>query len=43
MRTKTLLTNATFAKLGEAFVAVVLPHTWNNQDGGGNAGRKLEC
>ena len=33
MRTKTLLTKASFAKLGEAFAAVELPHTWNNLDG----------
>ena len=33
MRTKTLLTNASFAKLGEVFTSVSLPHTWNNLDG----------
>ena len=38
MRTQTLLTAAKFAKWGEAFEAVALPHTWNNLDGqdGGN-------
>ena len=33
MRTKTLLTSAMFAKLGEAMTCVSLPHTWNNLDG----------
>lgn len=33
MRTKTLLSNAMFAKLGEAFIDVQIPHTWNNLDG----------
>ena len=33
MRTKTLLTNASFAKLGESFTDILLPHTWNNLDG----------
>ena len=38
MRTQTLLTSAKFAKWGEAFANVALPHTWNNLDGqdGGN-------
>ena len=38
MRTVTLLTNALFAKQGEAFAPVALPHTWNALDGqdGGN-------
>lgn len=38
MRTKTLLTSAGFAKQGEAFAPVSLPHTWNALDGqdGGN-------
>jgi beta-galactosidase len=38
MRTSTLLTSAQFAKQGEAFAAVALPHTWNALDGqdGGN-------
>jgi len=38
MRTQTLLTAAKFAKWGENFAAVTLPHTWNNLDGqdGGN-------
>lgn len=38
MRTKTLLTAAQFAKSGEAFTTVALPHTWNALDGqdGGN-------
>ena len=38
MRTKTLLTDAMFAKLGESFEKVSIPHTWNNLDGqdGGN-------
>ena len=37
MRTTTLLKKAMFAKSGEAFAEVSLPHTWNNldsQDGG---------
>jgi len=33
MRTKTLLSNAMFAKLGEPFSSIALPHTWNNLDG----------
>ncbi len=33
MRTKTLLTEALFAKQGEALAKVALPHTWNNLDG----------
>ena len=33
MRIKTLLTEALFAKQGEAFAKVNLPHTWNNLDG----------
>ena len=33
MRIKTLLTEALFAKQGEAFEKVNLPHTWNNLDG----------
>ena len=38
MRTTTLLTTARFAKHGEPFAPVALPHTWNAQDGqdGGN-------
>ena len=38
MRTKTLITEALFAKQGEAFAPVSLPHTWNAFDGqdGGN-------
>ncbi len=38
MRTQTLLTTAKFAKWGEDFETVALPHTWNNLDGqdGGN-------
>lgn len=38
MRTTTLLTAARFAKEGEAFAPVALPHTWNAKDGqdGGN-------
>ncbi|MDY2596753.1 MAG: glycoside hydrolase family 2 TIM barrel-domain containing protein [Oliverpabstia sp.] len=38
MRTKTLMTTAQFAKNGEAFASVALPHTWNALDGqdGGN-------
>ena len=39
MRIKTLLTEALFAKQGEQFAKVDLPHTWNNldgQDGGGD-------
>ncbi|MBR5317142.1 MAG: beta-galactosidase [Lachnospiraceae bacterium] len=44
MRTRTLLTNATFAKLGESFTNIQLPHTWNNmdgQDGGGDYWRGI--
>lgn len=33
MRAITQLTKALFAKAGEAFVMVSLPHTWNNLDG----------
>lgn len=33
MRTITILQNARFAKQGEEFTAVTLPHTWNAQDG----------
>ena len=38
MRTQTLLNTAKFAKWGESFEVVALPHTWNNLDGqdGGN-------
>jgi len=38
MRTKTLITQALFAKQGETAAAVALPHTWNALDGqdGGN-------
>ncbi len=38
MRMKTLLTSALFAKEGETFAPVALPHTWNALDGqdGGN-------
>ena len=38
MRTEMILTQAQFAKLGEEFTPVTLPHTWNNLDGqdGGN-------
>ena len=44
MRTKQLLTHAEFAKLGESFAPITLPHTWNNldgQDGGGNYWRGI--
>ena len=44
MRTKTLLTEALFAKHGEAFAPVSLPHTWNafdGQDGGNDYWRGL--
>ena len=44
MRTKTLLTTALFAKEGEAFAPVALPHTWNaldGQDGGGDYWRGI--
>ena len=37
MRNNLLLTEALFAKAGESFAAVALPHTWNafdGQDGG---------
>ena len=33
MRIKTLLTSALFAKEGEQFAPVALPHTWNALDG----------
>lgn len=33
MRTTTVLKDALFAKSGEEFAAVKLPHTWNNLDG----------
>ncbi len=38
MRTTTLLKEASFAKLGDVFTPITLPHTWNNLDGqdGGN-------
>ena len=38
MRTETILSKALFAKAGEEFAPVSLPHTWNAQDGqdGGN-------
>ena len=38
MRNYQLLTDAMFAKIGEAFAPVTLPHTWNATDGqdGGN-------
>ena len=38
MRSQTLLTRASFAKQGESFAPVTLPHTWNAFDGqdGGN-------
>ncbi len=38
MRSYQLLKNAVFAKVGEAYAPVALPHTWNAQDGqdGGN-------
>ena len=44
MRTKQLLTHGEFAKLGETFSPIALPHTWNNldgQDGGGNYWRGI--
>ena len=44
MRMKKLLTTAEFAKLGEPFVNISLPHTWNNldgQDGGGDYWRGI--
>ena len=44
MRIKTLLTNALFAKQGEAFAPVALPHTWNaldGQDGGADYWRGI--
>ncbi len=44
MRIKTLLTSARFAKEGEAFAAVSLPHTWNaldGQDGGADYWRGI--
>ena len=44
MRIKKLLTNAIFAKQGEAAAAVVLPHTWNaldGQDGGADYWRGI--
>ena len=33
MRTNTILKNALFAKSGEEFTQVNLPHTWNALDG----------
>jgi len=44
MRNITLLTNALFAKQGEAFTCVALPHTWNaldGQDGGADYWRGI--
>ena len=44
MRIKTLLTAAQFAKFGEAFTHVDLPHTWNaldGQDGGADYWRGI--
>ena len=44
MRTKTLLTQALFAKQGEAAAVVALPHTWNaldGQDGGADYWRGI--
>ena len=44
MRIKTLLTSALFAKDGEAFASVALPHTWNaldGQDGGADYWRGI--
>ena len=44
MRIKTLLTTACFAKEGETFAAVALPHTWNaldGQDGGADYWRGI--
>jgi len=44
MRNVTLLTQALFAKQGEAFAPVALPHTWNaldGQDGGADYWRGL--
>ena len=44
MRIKTLLTSAQFAKTGEAFATVALPHTWNaldGQDGGADYWRGI--
>ena len=44
MRNVTLLTQARFAKQGEALAAIALPHTWNNrdgQDGGADYGRGI--
>ena len=44
MRIKTLLTSAQFAKSGEAFATIALPHTWNaldGQDGGADYWRGI--
>ncbi len=44
MRMKTLLTQALFAKQGEAAISVALPHTWNaldGQDGGADYWRGI--
>ena len=44
MRIKTLLTTALFAKEGENFAPVALPHTWNafdGQDGGADYWRGI--
>ena len=46
MRTVQALTSALFAKTGEPFVPVALPHTWNaldGQDGGGDYWRGKGC
>ena len=44
MRNITLLTEALFAKHGQAFETVALPHTWNaldGQDGGADYWRGI--
>ena len=45
MRIKTLLTQATFVKMGGAAETVALPHTWNAFDGqdGGNDYYRGKC
>ena len=44
MRERTILSNAMFAKIGDSFEKIILPHTWNNldgQDGGGDYWRGI--
>jgi len=46
MRTYQLLKDAVFAKEGERYAPVTLPHTWNamdGQDGGGDFWRGVDA